>query len=53
MIDKYYTKIKYQYKSKNDFEWHDCHETEVIPYLKYDYEIRVVQDFKLRTYGSV
>jgi len=50
MIDKYYTKIKYQYKSKIDFNWHDCPNHEVIPYLKYAYEIKVVQDFKKRLY---
>ena len=46
MAYNYNTPIKYQYKSKNDFEWHDCPEREVNPYLKYAYEIKVVRDFK-------
>ena len=48
MIIYNYTQIKYQYKSKNDFLWHDCSEYEVNPYLKYVYEIRIVRDMKER-----
>lgn len=46
MFDRYFVKIKYQYKSKTDLLWHDCPLNEVNPYLKYAYEIRITQDFK-------